>query len=153
MSGFGHDRRISTPSASPVSIFGGSEASASGLVEPLGEKRASVPSTPIFRPVDLPSLENHEEHTRELQKKVSHLTRTMHHNLQYVLKRGSNLTDLEKRLGTLELESKSFQRTAGKVDKKLWWKINRPTFLGAWILATLILVVVAYLILKRVIFY
>lgn len=153
MSGFGQDRRASTPSASPVSVFGGSNASTAGLMEPVGERRASAAASPIFRPVDLPSLENHEEHTRELQKKVSHLTRTMHHNLQYVLKRGSNLTDLEQRLGTLELESKSFQRAAGKVDKKLWWEINRPTFVGAWILGIMLLIVITYMVLKRVIFY
>ncbi|PJF18003.1 hypothetical protein PSACC_02144 [Paramicrosporidium saccamoebae] len=56
-----------------------------------------------FRPADLPSPGDSSEKTRALQKKVTYLSRTMHHNLQAAMLRGDDLVDLGRKAGELEL--------------------------------------------------
>lgn len=88
--------------------------------------------------------------TSRLVKRVDDLTQTMHSNLQSILKRGHTLHDLEHKVGTVELGSKQFMRTADKVDKRLWWKENRWKVLAYWALGILIVALLIYFYITRV---
>ena len=143
MSGFDQARRAST--GTPVSVFS-AHSSKSELLDP---QEAKTPATPIFRPIDLPEIDNSKEQARELQRKVSHLTRAMHHNLQSVLQRGSSLSELETKVGSLEMGSKSFQRTATKVDRNLWWEEHRYTMLACYAVLLIIACIAIYIFIRK----
>jgi len=58
----------------------------------------------------------------EVKRKVSHLTRTMHHNLQIALDRGESLESLQHSSSHLAAGSKAFSKQSQKVKSNLWWQ-------------------------------
>jgi flagellar biosynthesis/type III secretory pathway M-ring protein FliF/YscJ len=88
----------------------------------------------------------------EVAKRVSDLTRTMHSNLQSLLRRGSSLNELEQKVVNVEFGSKQFSRTAVKVDDRLWWLENRWKVAASWIFGIFVVVLIIYFYITRVIF-
>jgi hypothetical protein len=91
-----------------------------------------------FRPAELSSLRVSSEKARTLQKKVTYLSRTMHHNLQAAMLRGDDLVDLERKAGELELGSKAFSKASTDAHRIIWWNEQRyrRIALGALVIVT-----------------
>ena len=142
MSGFELGRRASE--GSPVSIFA-SGSSTENLT--FGDEQRTI--TPIFISVEPTKLDAGRNQAHQLQRKVTHLTRSMHHNLQSVLQRGSSLGDLEDKVSNLEMSSKGFSRTATAVDEKLWRKEHWYSMAAIYALIALSLIFIAYIVIKR----
>ena len=147
MSGFGPER---PRSASLGEYYSSEGTSKSDLL------RESSPGDGhggnVFRPMDLANTPHSRDQTQELHRKVSHLTRTMHHNLQYVSQRGADLQRLENQVGQLELGSKMFNRSSSVVDKKLWWEERNGMFIALAGLGVIVSLVIVYLFIRKLVF-
>lgn len=137
------------PRSTSLGEYHGQGDSKSDLLE--GHQKDPV-ATSTFRPADLSNLPGSQDKARELQRKVSHLTRTMHHNLKYVTQRGEEVANLEAKVGNLEIGSKAFSRTATTVDKKLWWQERNTTIIALGALGAVIALGIIYFFVKKLIF-
>lgn len=107
--------------------------------------------SPLFRPMDLVEDCTDEEKVQSMQRKVSHLTRTMHHNLQALAVRGDDLADLERRAGRVELDSKCFAKAAVKVDRNIWWQQRHFHIAFFSIAGAVLVLILLFILLKQVI--
>lgn len=132
--------RKSTPSQSSVS-------SSTNLTQPNRTTRDGA--APLFRPIDLGTGYEGEDRMQAMQQKVSYLTRSMHHNLQALAMRGDSLVELERRAGSVEVESRSFSRGAKKVERNLWWKERNFQVAFFAFLGIVLSLLLAYILVKK----
>ena len=67
----------------------------------------------------------------------------MKDNVDKVLERGSNLTELEDRAGALEDGADQFRERAMKLKNKFWWQ-NQKYTIGIAIIALILLIILLY---------
>ena len=81
----------------------------------------------------------------KLQTKVDTVQEVMTQNVEKLLQRGDGLDDLQGRSEELAMNSIQFQRTAGKLRRKIMWK-SVKLWVVIIVIITIILVIIAVLI-------
>ena len=66
----------------------------------------------------------------------------MKDNVNKVLERGEQLTEIETKAENLRVTADQFERSTGRLKRRFWWKNFRATA----VLATVVLVVIAVIV-------
>lgn len=105
----------------------------------------------VFRPSDLPMMYPTEACSQDLQRKVVHLTRSMHHNLRMAALRGETLDEMQRRLGEVETGSKVFLKSSTKVERNIWWEQASSKYIIISVAASLLILFVVWIAFKKII--
>lgn len=116
----------------------------------IGEDSPKGPSQSSAKLAEVPGLPQSVENTKQLQKKVTYLSRTMHHNLQAAMLRGDDLAEMERKASSLELGSKAFTKTAVTVHKKVWWEEQKHGRMAVMALAAVVALMIAWILIKNI---
>ncbi|WRT64485.1 uncharacterized protein IL334_001417 [Kwoniella shivajii] len=72
----------------------------------------------------------------EINKEIDETKDILHHNIESVLERGQRLDQLDEQTHQLSISSNTFDQTARKTNRKMWWKNQK------WTIAICVLVLV-----------
>uniref|UniRef100_A0A8D2KYI1 V-SNARE coiled-coil homology domain-containing protein n=1 Tax=Varanus komodoensis TaxID=61221 RepID=A0A8D2KYI1_VARKO len=92
-------------------------------------------------------MEYNQEHSdiaiSTLQVQVDDVKNIMTHNIEKVLERGEQLSELANRSDDLETAAHGFQKTTAKIARKMWWRNTKMII----IIVVIVLVIVVFIIL------
>uniref|UniRef100_A0AC35U7A3 V-SNARE coiled-coil homology domain-containing protein n=1 Tax=Rhabditophanes sp. KR3021 TaxID=114890 RepID=A0AC35U7A3_9BILA len=92
--------------------------------------------------------ENPQQSNRvnQLKSQVEEVKNVMNDNIRQIIERGERLEDVENRANNLSASSQTFQMSARSVQRKMWWKNIKWTFIMI-VVITLVAIAILLLIL------
>ncbi|KAI0210665.1 hypothetical protein LSAT2_004554 [Lamellibrachia satsuma] len=82
------------------------------------------------------------DHLTVLQSQVNEVKDVMTQNIEKVLERGENLEELMVKTTDLEEHSASFQKTARKVKRRMWWQNLKMKIILALVIFTILFIII-----------
>lgn len=83
-----------------------------------------------------------QDNVSQLRNQVDEVKGIMTQNIEKVLERGERLEDLIASTNELEAQSQTFQKTARRVQRKMWWRNTKMTLCLIGVGITVVLVII-----------